>query len=1256
MASPSGSAAANDNREMVLAGPSADGNVDAMSSIPRRLMRVKVLYTFDDENKSNCLARLPNALNIPTVSLDETTQIGVIELKSCIQAITAASPELVAKLGHDYTVYAYDYSEYDTPLVGQGMLSWILASASSTPNVPAHESQTMVTGRVCNNILGLFSNGIKETLEVKLKLVPVPTCMQKEYVENMERYHSLSKLMPQGLDYSAWAEFLKSNPAIGQLANPVPQDAPQKNLQSPMGGVESFHQMLTRPSAEWDPRNNMYVDQRGVPLNIQPRPSSPALSTASYNLYSATQGSRPASRASFRSESGPQTFPYPPYMGQSQEQPEEGPPKKRARVTKARRPKKATLAANNDSLRVTASTAASVRLHRPIAANPGSAVASIEQIPRAPTPRPGNPNMAQPVGLRPGPARSLLRNASMDEGQTPLASYESGIFSDTAMESADDERGISPGETPMDIPSSPPLMPQRFVSSAPSSPGLPALPNPLDSGFVSDMATGREDDLHAGVRAWEESDLPCASDAKFRRPSTVTQQSWTEVTPGPVELLPKSYIPKPKTYPRPRPTPSTAQSIQTLPEETQLAKPGLSSGSLNVANQPRNVSPRNPAGAPSTTPQFSDAREALASELRRSSTSNIDPALTRSDVRGELPPQKPEGEQEPINPALPETSMQLIPSYNGDEGPNPNDRATTPQTTSKPTTSRARGLPRSQTWSGEQFSDAACPTDGNGKQPRSGSGAKRKQNIKSKLEASLAAGEMPTFCNNCGEIETPTWRKAYTRVEYGDPSHIQVSSDGTAIVAYEIIEDNNPQYRIFKQALEPGEKDGNSFTTLTLCNPCGLWLTKKNSIRPSQFWAKPKPIPGEKPKRRRAPPKGARKKQKDDTDLTSDAIVPHSEPMYPCANDVSTMDGPFDSNMDHGLSNYQDPHRGSHLDEGMANAALQRAIQSSPVGVRGSKESPINLEPDLTPKPTRRLLFPSPRKDGETKSLQDAQSAVSPSNSAPRLLAEPPARIPDLPDLDFEDTDKENCPPSASHHDDDLAHLFGDSLSTKTTPTKSALFQDLLKTPTPGSRHRRPKQDTDTFDPLLSTPSRHLTTPRSTRAATTAPETPFTRQLNALLSDCQPSPSQAIDFSAFPTFNTPGRNNSGALMFDFAQDDLLSSDFPMPSSPPGGPGFALYEDPETRTVGLWSGASIFQGSDAVDGDGAGGEEQERQDDEMDEGEGDVKTGLKINGLQLDFTTMIEGVVGKRMEEQTSETSLSSERTNKTYVEAASAVI
>lgn len=51
---------------------------------------MKVLYTFDNENKTNCLARWPHVLDIQTAYLDEQTPVGVIELKTCIQAIVSA--------------------------------------------------------------------------------------------------------------------------------------------------------------------------------------------------------------------------------------------------------------------------------------------------------------------------------------------------------------------------------------------------------------------------------------------------------------------------------------------------------------------------------------------------------------------------------------------------------------------------------------------------------------------------------------------------------------------------------------------------------------------------------------------------------------------------------------------------------------------------------------------------------------------------------------------------------------------------------------------------------------------------------------------------------------------------------------------------------------------------------------------------------------------------------------------------------------
>lgn len=1062
-------------------------------------------------------------------------------------SLNVSSPELVAKLGHDYTVYAYDYSEYETPLVGQGMLSWILASASATPNAPAEQSQTMVTGRVCKNILGLFSNGVKETLEVKLKLVPVPTCMQSEYVENMERYHNLSKVMPEGMDYNAWAEFLDANPAIRQLAQPTPGSNGQMSQRSYFGGVESFHEMLTRPSPT--ERNDPFHDQHRLSFSAHDtRASSPAMSTVSFHPYTFNQDSRPASRASVRSETASQAQYYPPAGHMGQDQQEEGPPKKRARITKAKRPKKAALLAGNESLRVTASTAASVRLHRPIAPNPGAAV-SAEQVPRAPTPRPGDATLSQPQGpLRLPP--SLLRHASMDENRPCPVPYDTSLFSDTAVDSADDERA-SPGETPLNIPSSPPAMPQRLASSAPSSPELPVLPLPNDSGFVSDIPTGREDnEADPNSRPCDGSDLPIASGTRRRAKQDRSSHPWINITQD-----------------------------QVL-EQSQL--PTVNASSLDSSLPPADA--------------------------------NVDAAPRRSG---------------------------------------------TPNFPAQPFVPKARGLPRSHTWSGEPMSDAPTPAeDGrqprsgaganrrrligekleepmsdaptpaeDGRQPRSGAGANRRQIIREKLADALVKGEMPTYCNNCGQIDTPIWRRAYTRVEKGSPVGITISSNKSDITAFEIIEpgddnDDQPRYRIFKQMLEPEEAESQTFTKLILCNPCGLWLKKNNAMRPHEIWAKP---PSDKPKRKR----NGKKAKGGAEEGMSDAIVPNSEPVI-ADSQVETeapslVDGTVDTGAQPSVQSRSASFQataGYQLDEAAAQAALARAIQSSPVGLRGSKNSPIEVEADLTPKPTRRLLFPSPREPGEVKSLADTRSSESPSAraSAPRQT-ESTQRL----SVDAGDTDKENCPPPIDNEVDGLTHLFEDNVSPKTTPTKGRSLEDFLKTPTPGSRCRAPltpKRGADQAS--LVTPSRLLKTPRTSgRATAIAPETPFTRQLNALLSDCLPtSPSQAIDLSTFHMFNTPGRNGFSSAQFtDFSMpDDFLSSDLPVPSSPPGGLGFSVFEDPNTSTVGLWSGASIF-GSDAVISGIETGEAKEA------ERRGSAQPTLKMDGISVDFAAMIEQVVG-----------------------------
>lgn len=1196
-----------------------------------------------------------------------------------MQSAHRHSPELVAKLGHDYTVYAYDFSEYETPLVGQGMLSWILASASNTPNAPAEDSQTMVTGRVCKNILGIFSNGVKETLEVKLKLVPVPTCMQKEYVENMERYHSLSQLMPEGFDYSAWSDFLKENPTLGHLAQPTPGYLEQPPQRSSFGGVEPFHQMLTRHSPSQEPpRNDSFYDQANMSFNSQPtRASSPAMSTISFHHYQYNQESRPVSRGSVRSEAAvpPEQLPY--SDSYVIEQQEEGPPKKRARITQAKRPKRTPLTAHNESLRVTASTAASVRLHRP---SLGNASASADLVPRAPTPRPGDLPFGQRGQRRP-PAPSALRHASMDAGRPYMSPYDSSAFSDNAVESPD-ERDVSPEGTLLDIPSSPPLVSHQTVSPTPSSPTLPTLPRPIDSGFVSDVAVGREDDGPCfGGKTWDGSDLPLVADERVGPRQNKVRRPWQHVNPGPMEHLPQSYVPRPKQHHRKNPIPPITESI----EQDMGTASAADFDALNrVFYDSANFHQHQAAEGQNTYDRTPISQLRATSATGRSGPTDSFPF-------GAVNQERFHATSQPVHSKAdsPDASVSHV-SPVAESETQAYSRSATPNVPAKFTkTSKPRGLPRSHTWSGvgEPMSDAPAPADSNN--PRSGSGAKRKKHIKDRLEKAIAAGEMPQHCVNCGEIDTPTWRKAYTRMETGSPEGLELSTDtaSTEIIAYEVIEptddnDREQRYRVFKNNLTREEKALNIFEPLNLCNPCGLWLMKKAAMRPQKVWDKS----ARQIKRKRNAPAGTRSKSMTQgDDLMSDAVMPESDMAMPGNQDDirasydGAADGKTHSSYTQGRAvSAQSAGAASELDA--AQAALRRAIQSSPAGLRGSQKAPINIDPDLTPKPTRRLLFPSPRKDGETKSLVAkplsstvpiGTSEVAAEEDAPKKprcqrckglkkacdRERPCGRCDDagighdgcVPceqprtnwfekpvvqpvATDHENPDKENCPPTTAEEVDDFAHLFEDPQSTKTTPQENQPFQDLLKTPTPGSRRRgplTPRHGADDSE-LLQTPSRNIFTPRSNRAATIAPETPFTRQLNALLSDCPiSSPTHGIDFSNFPTFNTPGRN--GAQFSDFLHDDFLSSDMPMTSSPPKvgalGLGFELYEDPNTATVGLWNDASMFASNSF-------GNEMETSSKglsiEFNNGH-DATTLLKMNvgGITVDFAAMIEDVVSNQ---------------------------
>ena len=707
---------------------------------------VKVLYSFDNENKTNCLARWPNPIDIRTAYLDESTQIGVIELKTCIQAIVAASPELVAKLGQDYTVYAYDYSEYETPLVGQGMLSWVLASSSSTPSAPAHQSRTIVTGRVCKNLMGLFSSNLQETLEVKLRLVPVPTSLQSEYIESMKKYRDISQMMPEGFDPQAWTNFLQANPTFLQLANQSRSQSPALGSgQLSAFGIEHVQRLLngdgsgsrTIDAPRLPPRSNS-ISNADVAAQL-PRPSSAASSVQSAvapKRRGRPPGVKTGTGARARSKKietrQASTNQMDPGYASNEEKSEEGPNKKRAKVTHAEWSGKNDFGKQPESLRVAASTAASVRIHQPTAVRPNSSLAtSLEGPPREPTPTANPSNRMQRPQLP--PSKSSLRHESfVTEPRSYASPYAPLGGSINPGESALTSPEASQAESsPVDIASSPPVF--RGISTAPSSPNLPTLPRQFDdSGFMS----GSIDDLFEDdeMRPIDDEDLEVAA----------------------------QYIKRPDL-------PAALNRQQSEPQLPEATNPSL------------------------RTLQDDPLEERAAAQMRQMATNAR--LLSRTASSGNLAP-PPVPASDPVRPA---------------------------------------GLHRSQTWSGNQashpMSDVApvqsttetaqlpIPRSRKGSEIGIGAGAKRKQAIQSKLASSVAAGEMPPFCENCGAIETPTWRKAWVKIHSGTPEHVVISEDEGGIIAWQTLQTDQEGtvclYRIIKKSLL---KSDEGFTEVLLCN------------------------------------------------------------------------------------------------------------------------------------------------------------------------------------------------------------------------------------------------------------------------------------------------------------------------------------------------------------------------------------------------------------------------------------------------------
>jgi hypothetical protein len=254
-----------------------------------------------------------------------------------------------------------------------------------------------------------------------------------------------------------------------------------------------------------------------------------------------------------------------------------------------------------------------------------------------------------------------------------------------------------------------------------------------------------------------------------------------------------------------------------------------------------------------------------------------------------------------------------------------------------------------------------------------------------------------------------------------------------------------------------------------------------------------------------------------------------------------------------------------------ASAALRRAIQSSPARWAGTQHSPIDVEEDLGS--TRRLLFPSPRKDGSPKVLGEITTNIV---TIATTFHSPKEQM-------VEAQNKENFPPvfEAGDADAELLRLFEEEMAKgeiarPSTPTGKSSATNPFKTPTRQTPNHRPvtrsvsrsirsARSAKSPGQLLmfaKTPSRTPGSRRSPRNHNSVFESPFTATLNQLMSEANnhTSPTRTgmeLDFGSLPELpNINGQNPN--MDINFSLEDLFSTDVPMPSSPPRM--FHLYED------------------------------------------------------------------------------------------------
>ncbi|KAF4581833.1 GATA transcription factor (Ams2) [Ophiocordyceps camponoti-floridani] len=1037
-----------------------------------RPMGLKVHYTFDKNARINCLARHPQVLRLQAISIDDVTTIGIVDLRACLDAIIECSPELASGQS-DFSIYTVDYSEPDTPFVGQGLLSWALDSMR--PDA-VHRPPKLVVGRVAKSLLAVFNAGSQETLEVKIRF------FESAPTQRGNRHGSVDFQQCQPFDRptdkpqsefaatpsaaSDWNPFSHNDNQTVQAASEsrVPSRAQSpghmvraNSLESSGGPLVSQPGVVPPQSTSMGSQPDMaqpqpravngeaqHVDSTPIDAPEEATRASEAPSQAS--SQASTRGNRKRSAVPGRGRGRPRKKPAAsdgPSGHDETTEGEDGPTRKRAKVTKAGKSAVNPFASEPESLRVAASTSSSLRSFRPVASgsNDGATAGDAQEAPRAPTPIPRGASVARQPARE--PVLSRLRQESLPAQQTPTA-----LYSDSRLQplSPSQEYGRSPdslGPTPAysedSIASSPPVQPATsFMRSSPppSSPVLPPMPSTElqldDCGFANDDDM---DDLFGEEPPQPEQPVTAPTCDGLEKSGTtntlgvptpfqVFQMQDESNSNDPILLHSQNDASEP-TPASTKQQPVVSKESMSLPRlERDLSHKQARLGSCRPTMEPtpppttdaveKPTSP-GPGPEPSTVPAQADdqsctapapdsAEESSSSSIKKAEASKSpaqQPSMPKPSFKRAFQASKCKSVRSLMRSQSAGEAALALPSTPASEPAGPlSTSQSTAATTAMPGQNRSVSSgplilpvpasdpvrPSTQLDEVESRELSMAPTDITAPPSppaRSNKNMVKKQAIKQRLEEAILNGEMPPFCSNCGAIETPTWRKIWVQDCDGVPKYCEYSEKPGRVTAIEIMtrdaEEKPTSYRLVKKSLGPDD-DKTAWKELLLCNPCGIWLTKCKCHRPPDRWDKDLTRVGQ--ERRRKTTTGATNGPRPrKSRAKSDAAANPTSDAHPVADALGIID--VTSPKAPGLS-----HSNGNAEQQSRQPAAVVGSTPAPVRPRGSGTamSPVRLDFDEAVGSTKRLLFPSPRKEGVAKVLGEMEVNKAEGNKVPPAL------------------------------------------------------------------------------------------------------------------------------------------------------------------------------------------------------------------------------------------------------------------------------